>query len=496
MRVAILNQYSSAGGGSRFARALVAALAERAPEAEFHLFADSRSVQRDGLIELLAPFPNTTIVPLDPDGHLISVEAMLAESVKAAEEPPAPVEETPTKLSALARAREWALERESIVRVYRWLKFDVLGRTPEPEPEYVEEAFPTHSLAPETVEALSAYDLVYLAWPYFLEPFDPRVPVVATFHDFNFKHGFGNFTPGMLETVERELADWIEAKPTQPISSSPFIAEELMRFYPGYRHAPEVVFLSTFAIHDPSESQVAEVRERFNLPEKYLVCPTNTSPHKNLVALFRALGEMKRSGHLIPLVLTGFGTADLNRLAEGDLELQAAYDATFALHEARLEEGLVLGEDIHALGFVSDFEMDALICGAAAVIAPSKYEAGSGPALDAWKLGTLVISSDIAPVLEQIEYLRTKAFLFDPDNPSEIARTIDAGLSDEAAVRRMVEESREGMNRYSWDQVADGYLRVFETAIGRSAAASPQVGSDMAHCAGGTESSVEGGVER
>jgi glycosyltransferase involved in cell wall biosynthesis len=209
------------------------------------------------------------------------------------------------------------------------------------------------------------------------------------------------------------------------------------------------------------------VRAKYSLPERYLICPTNTSPHKNLVTLFRAFGQMKRDGTSLPLVLTGWGTDDLNQLAQGSDALLAAYDAIFQLHDVRQEEDLELGQDVFALGFVSDFEMDALIRGAEAVLAPSLYEAGSGPAIDAWKLGTLVISSNIPPVLEQIEFLHTEAFLFDPADASGIAETIDRALLDRSAAKLMVDTSRSAMDSYSWDRVADGYLRVFRNAVSR-----------------------------
>jgi len=438
MRVAIINQFSSAGGGSRFARALVMGLAQAEPSSEFDFFADASAVMRDGLIELFAPYPNVRVIPLANGAVTDLAHATGGSTVRA--------------------AGEWAIRQPAIVRAYRWFKFAVLRRPT---------AAPSMRLPAETIRVLDTYDVVYLAWLYFIRPIDVAAPMVATFHDFNFKHGFGNFSPEMLENVERDTRKWLSAN-VQPVSSTQFIADELRTYYPSHVLEPKVVFLSTFAVHDPSSSEIAKVQGNLSVPTEYVLCPSNTAPHKNLIGLFRALGQLKRQGDGVPLVLTGFGTDDINRLAAGNRELLAKYQATFDLYDVMLEEGLELGVDVFALGFVTDLEMDALIRGARAVVAPSRYEAGSGPALDAWKLGTLVISSNIPPVLEQMEFLHTRAYLFDPENPSEMAAVIQTALSDEGAAQTMVEESLAGMATYTWIDVAKAYLEVFRDVARRA----------------------------
>lgn len=438
MRVAIINQFSSAGGGSRFARALVMGLAQAEPASEFDFFADASAILRDGLIVLFAPHPNVRVIPM-ADGAVVD----LAHA---------------TGGSPMKTAREWAIRQPSIVRAYRWLKFDVLGRPT---------SAPSMRLPAETIRVLDTYDVVYLAWPYFIRPVDVTVPVVATFHDFNFKHGFGNFSTEMLENVECDTHEWLSSN-VQPVSSTQFIADELRTYYPNHVLEPKVVFLSMFAVHDPSPNEIAEVQSSLSIPTEYVLCPSNTAPHKNLIGLLRALGRLKREGAGVPLVLTGFGTDDLNRLAAGNRELLAMYQATFDLYDVMLEEGLELGVDVFALGFVTDLEMDALIRGARAVVAPSRYEAGSGPALDAWKLGTLVISSNIPPVLEQMEFLHTCAYLFDPEDSAEMAAVIQTALSDAGTAQTMIKESLAGMARYTWIDVAKAYLEVFRGAVRRA----------------------------
>lgn len=445
MRVAVINQYSSAGGGSRFARALVTGLAQADPRSQFDFFADGAAIDRDGLADLFGEYANVRVVPLH-SGNVVSADEA-------------------TRIAAFERLRDRARNVGWVVQLYRWLR-RVSGTSPGSQ---------SLTLPPATLKALEAYDVVYLAWPYYIRPLELDVPVVATFHDFNFKHGFGNFTSQQFATVDRDWRDWL-ISPVQPVCSTNFIAGELDAYYPDHRNEPAVVYLSTFAVHDPAPADVADVAAKFGLPNDYVVCPTNTSPHKNLATLLRAMGRLKRAGSALPLVLTGFGTDDLNRLAQSEKGVRSTYQATLDLHEVRIAEGLELQRDVFALGFVSDREMDALIRGARALVAPSLYEAGSGPALDAWKLGTLVLSSDIPPVLEQMEFLGTRAYLFDANDSEAIADQVLAALGDSETAEIMVEQSRAAMEAYSWKEVGDAYLTVFEQARTSyaSSAAAPQ----------------------
>jgi glycosyltransferase involved in cell wall biosynthesis len=265
--------------------------------------------------------------------------------------------------------------------------------------------------------------------------------------------------------LDAEMVEWLEGR-VQPICSTPFIAGELNEYYPGRTNDPAIVYLSTFAIHDPDPGDVEQVRARFGLPQSYILCPTNIGPHKNLISLIRAAGEMKRSGIPFALVLTGSGTQCLGVDPTGEPLYQSIFhDHIDLLNDTLLQEDLLPGRDFWALGYVSDEEMDALVKGATLVAAPSRYEAGSGPALDAWWLGTGVVSSSLQPVLEQIEFLGTEAMLFDATDVNGMAEALTSALTYPEAIAEMAARSQDAMKRYTWSDVARGYVGVFRGAV-------------------------------
>lgn len=131
------------------------------------------------------------------------------------------------------------------------------------------------------------------------------------------------------------------------------------------------------------------------------------------------------------------------------------------------EKGLKLGEDVFLLGYVSDEEADTLMGHADMVVSASLYEAGSGPAVDAWHAGTPVAFSNLPPFMEQLEVLGTKAWVFDPNNPDDIANVLERALFETERTRTMVEESLAAIGRRRWADVAREYYEVFRQAIDR-----------------------------
>ena len=126
---------------------------------------------------------------------------------------------------------------------------------------------------------------------------------------------------------------------------------------------------------------------------------------------------------------------------------------------------LVVGEDVLGLGFVTDEEVDSLTRSARLVVSTSLYEAGCGPALDAWQFGVPVAFSNIPPFAEQLEALGVEAWVFDPKDPRDIARVVSQALADQERSLAMAERSKQAIADHTWRQAGEGYLRIFEQAL-------------------------------
>lgn len=428
MKIAVVNQYSNAGGGARFVRALVTAMAGVSPDSEITLFADASAVERDGLDSLFSGQPN------------IKVERM---GNGLAAMPPAPPRSTPL--------RRFAKRIPLLARVYYRHK----AKQAEKEAAWFDFA-----MDDDTIAHLCRHDVVHFAWPYFIEPARIDAPVVVTMHDFNFKYPFRNFSDRMLALVEAQTPRWLQAA-SEVVVSAEFMRQELLKFYPDSRTPVSIVRLTHFSITEHGENDVETVLAKFELAGPYMICASNTSRHKNIEGVIRAAGALKARGIRIPLVLAGSNTEHIGQYAGSDFPPDHPLAEFERLSTVVEEAGLEVGRDIRPLGYVSDSEIDALIRAATLVVAPSLYEAGSGPALDAWVAGTPVAFSDIAPFQEHLEFLGTEAFVFDPSDPADIANVLQAALEDPANACAMAERSQEAIARYTWRDVAAGYLSVY-----------------------------------
>ncbi len=440
MRIAVINQCSSPGGGARFVRALVRALATTyADDLSITLFADQPGIERDSLGVLFADMANVTVRPLSSKATPKTREVPPARGVKGA-----------------IRA---VLKR---IKPVVWLYYELLARQ-QSISHRNEHLF---ELDEKAVREASEHDLVYLAWPYFIEPTEFGPPLAITMHDFNFMYPFGNFSKSVVAILERQLEGWITQNP-KIILSSRFMESELRKFHPNFYHDTKVVHLPQFIITATSPDQQQRILSKFGIPESYMVSPANAAQHKNPEALLRAVGRLKRRGIREPLVLIGDGTEKIGT-CEG-----VTSPANHPMHRYRMlgaiikDEGLTLGEDVIPLGYVSDEEADTLIRNADMVVSASLYEAGSGPAVDAWHAGTTVAFSNIPPFLEQLGVLGTKAWVFDPHNPDDIANVLERALSDKERCRTMAEESLAAIGRRTWNDVAREYFEAFRQAIDR-----------------------------
>lgn len=297
-----------------------------------------------------------------------------------------------------------------------------------------------------------------MPFPYYLQPADIRAPLVGTFHDFNHLYFPANFGRSLVRQMDRQLKFWTQRSDATVVSTR-FVEQDLLKHYPGSIGKTSVIFVAPYNRTPTTDQARRNALDRFGLKDQsYVIYPSNHSHHKNLVALLRAAGKMKqREGILAyPVVFTGFGT---DALGTGKWASFAEADAYLA------QSGLNLGTDVRGLGFVTDEEVDALTQSARVVVSTSLYEAGCGPALDAWQFGVPVAFSNIPPFVEQLDALGVEAMVFDPRDPDDIARVVWSAMTDREASLAMAARSKTAIAGHSWERAAAAYLGVFQDAI-------------------------------
>jgi glycosyltransferase involved in cell wall biosynthesis len=187
-------------------------------------------------------------------------------------------------------------------------------------------------------------------------------------------------------------------------------------------------------------ARVAEVRQRYGLPPRYVFYPANTWHHKNHARLVDALDCYRTmTGEALPLVLTGAGR-------EGQSALAAKLDRT-GLRDA-----------VHVLGFVPREDLPAIYAGASCLVFPSLFEGFGIPLVEAMVAGCPIAASRTTSIPE---VTGDAAVLFDPEDPADIARAIAAVVRNPTITAELVRRGRARAESFSPARTADRTLELF-----------------------------------
>ena len=257
--------------------------------------------------------------------------------------------------------------------------------------------------------ALTVYDLIALSQPQFATP-------------LNRKH-YGLMLPQSIRRARRIIAP------------SENVKWEISLRFPEAAQRTRVVPLGVEPIffQEPSTPELAAVRERYDLPEKYLLFVGNFEPKKNLGQVLRALELLPDAP---PLVVAGGMRA-------------------WPHYEMRRTPA------VRTIGYVARRDLPILYAQCAAFVFPSLAEGFGLPVLEALACGAPVITSAAVP----LPNLESAAIICDATCPDSIAAAVQRVLDDEAQRARLKAAGREYARPFTWRRVARETAGIYEETV-------------------------------
>ena len=231
-------------------------------------------------------------------------------------------------------------------------------------------------------------------------------------------------------------------------AASDWVRRDLVAWYHLDADKVRVIPLASpvHAYPEPSDADVERLRDSLDLPEAFILYPAQTWPHKNHLALLRALDILRRrEGLEIPLVCSGQTTPYLSTLEEQ-------------------VDGSGLTGLVRFVGFLSPIELVGLYRLCRAVVVPTLFEAGSFPVLEAFTMGAPVACSNVTSLPEQVG---DAAILFDPRSPEEIATAVRRLWIDPVLRRRLIESGHEQIRSRTWLATARAFRAHYRRLAGR-----------------------------
>ena len=184
----------------------------------------------------------------------------------------------------------------------------------------------------------------------------------------------------------------------------------------------------------------------------YVVCVASLHPRKNLLALRDAFNQLVREGLPHQLVIVG-GPAH----ARSDADALTA--ATFAPLPA------AAGRIVSVPFGISDQDLAALMCGAAAFCLPSLSEGFGLPAAEAMACGTAAVLSRRGAL---VEVGADAAVMVEP-NAAAIADGLRPLLTNVALARAVGEACEQRARAFTWDRCAAHWFEALQMGVAAGA---------------------------
>lgn len=183
------------------------------------------------------------------------------------------------------------------------------------------------------------------------------------------------------------------------------------------------------------------LKQKYNLPDKFILSLGTIEPRKNIDSLIRAFDifSQKDSENYFLIIAGGMGWKYKHVLKE--------------YNKAKNKD------KIKFIGYVDENEKNELYNLASLFVFPSYYEGFGFPPLEAMKAGTPVIASANSSMLE---ILGDSAYFVDPYDISDISKAVHNILENRVLQEKLIKSGLNIARKYSWNDTIDQYKRIFE----------------------------------
>lgn len=277
-------------------------------------------------------------------------------------------------------------------------------------------------------------------------PFGVHVPAVATIHDlrsFHVRENYsllrGAFLRQMIRRTARKAAKIIAISDytrNDLIETLGVPEEKVVRIYEGFDAAP---FQVTY-----TGQQLRGIREKYNLPEKYLLSVGHLEPRKNFIRLIQAFNMAIRENK-IPhkLVIVG----------KENYRYQQFYEILAKLNLQKM---------VQFTGFVAQEDLPAIYQQASVFILPTLFEGFGFPPLESMAAETPVISSNVTSLPE---ICGNAALFFNPYDEKELVEKIVTLINDQKLQKNLINKGLQNINRFNWERCTMETVKVYREIL-------------------------------
>ena len=277
--------------------------------------------------------------------------------------------------------------------------------------------------------AISAYPHFYM-----------NKPFVFTLHDMQERYYPDFFS--RYERVIRWLNNRTLAKSaTKIICESYFVKNDIVKFTQVNEDKINIIQSpppEEFLNYKFDKNNFEIVRQKYNLPQKYILYPAQCWFHKNHIKLVEALDLVQKKCDDVYLILTGSQQNNYNNLIK------------------RIDE-LGLNKKVKHLGYIDYEDLPYLYKMSQMLVMPTLFESVSIPIYEAFALEVPVCSSNVVALPEQVG---DAGLIFNPHDINDIAEKILMYLKDEDLRKEKAKKGFERVVNFNHEEYRKKLLEV------------------------------------
>ena len=285
--------------------------------------------------------------------------------------------------------------------------------------------------------------------PYFGSPLAPTVPTVVTIHDL-IPLVLPEYRGSAAVRLYTSLVAAAAPRAKLILADSAWSKQDIRRKLRVPDEQVRVVYLAPAPHFQPAESwqQVVEIKQKYNLPERFVLYLGGYDVRKNVKALLHAYTWVSATlADQYPLVLAG------------KLPVE---DTPFFPDPRRTVRELGLEEYIVTPGWIAEADLPLLYAAADVFVYPSRYEGFGLPVLEAMACGTPVVTTNASSIPE---LAGPAAFQIDPDDTKHLAAPIIRLCTEEESNDEMIERGFAQVEKFSWPKTATETLLAYREAV-------------------------------
>ncbi len=282
---------------------------------------------------------------------------------------------------------------------------------------------------------------VFFSPHFYISSLSPDCKRVVTFHDLSFLHHpqFFSFDRNLWNTLQMNPKSQAHSA-DKIIAISNSTAQDLVEKYDVSPDKIQVIYsgvLDKFRKID-SEKDLLVVKDKYNLPKKFIFYLGTIEPRKNISGIIEAFEILKRD----------FGFEDYHLIIAGTKGW--LYKDIFK----KIKKGQ-FSKFIKYIDYVEDDDRPAMYNAAELLVYPSFFEGFGFQPLEAMACGTPVVASNVSSIPEVVH---DAALLVDPYNIRELYSAIRDVLTDESLRKDLVWKGENRIRHFSWEKTAQETL--------------------------------------